>query len=409
MRFWNWLFGYVELLLTGNELPRFLRLCSNKGLLVWDVCYKEYDEMVLCMGKRDVFLARDALRKTRTHIRVLKRYGFPFYFFRYRKKAVYFVCISAAVLALLFLSGYIWSIDIVGNSYLSEERLHSYLEEHSCGIGASKKSIKPTEVEKMMLKDFPEIIWNSVSIRGTTMHISIKEQILNDEIKGKTKEKQDLISPISGTIHSIYVRNGTAAVSKGDEVKKGQRLVYGWIPIYNDSGTEIQAYQVAESDADVFVKGNVSLKHDIKRKHLSRLYSKDERCYFYFGSLGANTNLIPMIYGKQNATALVSTHQLYLMKTIPLPVFFNSVREKRFTFYHENYSNGELKELQEKYCQDFIEKLEQKGVQIIDKNVMITYGADGSKMEGELECLYPANSYGPSQIPQVIKTRNDDV
>ncbi|MDD6193721.1 MAG: sporulation protein YqfD [Lachnospiraceae bacterium] len=408
MMIWNWLLGFVTIVLRGDELPRFLRLCSNKGLLVWNVCHRDWNEIQVCMRKSDIFLAKEALRKTRTQIKIVKRDGLPFLVFRYRKKVVYFGSVVAAIIVLMLLSQYIWRIEIVGNSYLSEERLITYLEDNTCGVGIKKQRINPPELEKMMLKDFPEIIWNSISIHGTTLHISIKEQIPEDEIRQEEDTiDRDLVAPIRGTVQSIYVRRGTAAVAVGDKVKKGDPLVYGWIPIYNDSGTEIVKYYGADADADVYVTGKISIHNEINRRHQNRLYSGKERRYIYYGSLQHQYNVIPILYGKIQHTSMNSIRQVYLMDTIPLPIYRNIVREREFTFYDEDYTNDELRALQNRFCQDFIEKLAEKGVQITDKNVMISYGKNGSVMDGELHCLYPASEYAPSTIPEVINTRND--
>lgn len=407
MKIWNWIVGFVTILLQGDELPRFLRLCSNKGILVWDVCYKDWNEMQVCMRKSDVFRAKVPLKKTKTRIRISRKDGLPFLIFRFRKKAVYFLCVASAFMILMVLSGYIWRIEIVGNSYLSEECLITYLEDKSCGIGVKKQSINPQEMEKMMLKDFPEIIWNSVSIHGTTLHVSIKEQIPGDDVHGQEGTEQDLVAPIQGTVKQIYIRHGTAAVAVGDKVQKGDPLVYGWIPIYNDSNTEIIKYHSTEADADVYVEGQIPIYNEIKRKHKARLYSGKERSYIYFGSLSHQYNIIPILYGEIQCTSINRIQQVYLMDTIPLPIYQNVVREREFTFYEEDYTNEELKELQNRFCQDFIKKLAQKGVQITDKNVMITYGKNGSVLKGKLRCLYPASDYTPSIIPEVIKTRNE--
>lgn len=409
MRFWNWLLGFVTIKICGEELPRFLRLCSNKGLLVWDVCCGDWNEMIISMRKKDVFLAKDVFKKTKTRFSVVHKVGLPFLILRYQKKAVYFSCITLAVVALLFLSRFIWRVEIVGNSYISEERLLTYLQEKSCGVGILKQSINPMEMEKMMLKDFPEIIWNSVSINGTTLHISVKEQIPNDDVLRDAKEEQDLVSPIQGTVNKVYVRHGTAAVAVGDKVKKGDPLVYGWVPIYDDGGTQILKYNTTEADADVLIEGNIHLKNRIKRSHKNRLYSGRERRYLYYGTSRHKINFVPILYGKHRHTSLVSIRQVYLMDTIPLPIYRNYAKEKEFTFFHEDYTDYELKNLQKRFCDDFIHKMEQKGVQIIDKNVMITYGKNESVMKGELRCLYPALDFAPSEIPKVDITGNDNL
>lgn len=54
----------------------------------------------------------------------------------------------------------------------------------------------------------------------------------------------------AGTVVSILVRAGKAAVQPGDEVEKGQILVEGMLPVTNDSG-EVERTLFVRADADI--------------------------------------------------------------------------------------------------------------------------------------------------------------
>ncbi len=47
---------------------------------------------------------------------------------------------------------------------------------------------------------------------------------------------RNLVAETAGTVVSILVRTGKAAVQPGDEVEKGQILVEGLVPVTDDSG-----------------------------------------------------------------------------------------------------------------------------------------------------------------------------
>lgn len=407
MKIIGWLIGYVTLVVKGRELPRFLRLCSAKDIFVWDISFAEWNQLRLRMYAKDVFAIRDILKKTNAQFNIEQKRGVPFLLRRYKRKTVFAVGIAATLVLLFFLSGFVWKIQIRGNSYISDEMILKYLEDKQYGVGVRKSKINAEKLEDMFSEDFPEIIWNSVSIHGTTLHISIKEQIQND-VKSITKKKNlDLISPKDGTVEKIFIRNGTAAVEKGQKVKKGDVLVYGYVPIMDESNTAVVKVNGCVADADVLILGKEKIKNNLARNYPKREYTGRERKYLYFGSKQGEFNIVPYLYGKQRHTSLRSIRQASFMRTIALPVYVTSVYEKEYYVKNANYTAAELKQKQELYCNGVITNLEQKGIQIIEKNVMISYGKKECILTGELVCLYPARDFRATELPGIEKTGND--
>ena len=393
--------GFVTVGLQGRELSRFLRLCSHHDIFVWNIISVEWNQIQIDISGRDLLKTKEYLKKTKTHICYIYKRGFWFRLKKYKKNRMYLVGGIASMCLILWLSNYIWSIQVVGNSYISDEILREYLSRQGCGIGNTKNNVDAEILEKKMLRDFPEIIWNSVSIHGTTVHISVKEQIQNEEVENKNKTPMDLVAPMDGKVSSLYVRSGTAAVSLNQKVKKGDVLVYGWIPIYNDSGTEIIKYHPGIADGDVMVQGKVKLKHSMDNQYNRRIYSGKKRKYYYIGSNIGKHDFTPCFFGTLNTTKLIDTQPVTFLKTISLPLYINHITEREYEFCKACYSKKEINQRQNQFCNAYIKKIKEKGVQIIGKNVMITYGKKQSVMQGEIECRWPAADYVSSVIPDI--------
>lgn len=62
----------------------------------------------------------------------------------------------------------------------------------------------------------------------------------------------------------MITRRGTPLVKKGDQVEKGDLLVSGLLPIYNDS-QEIVGYEKTNASADVWIKYEESIEITIPR------------------------------------------------------------------------------------------------------------------------------------------------
>ena len=70
----------------------------------------------------------------------------------------------------------------------------------------------------------------------------------------------------------MITRRGTPLVKKGDQVEKGDLLVSGLLPIYNDS-QEIVGYEKTNASADVWIKYEENIEITIPRSQTVRHYT----------------------------------------------------------------------------------------------------------------------------------------
>lgn len=111
--------GYVRVRLTGYAPERFLNLCSNRNILIWNLEYRE-EHYEFCISVRGFRQLKPLLRKTKTRLIILQRYGLPFWLHRYRKRKLFFGGIFFCGAALYVLSLFIWNIQIQGNQHQTD-------------------------------------------------------------------------------------------------------------------------------------------------------------------------------------------------------------------------------------------------------------------------------------------------
>ena len=74
----RWWKGYVLVRLRGGEPERFLNLCRSRGIELWDLQITEEG----CQGLMTVpgiLASRELQKKSGIRLRVLKRFGLPFF------------------------------------------------------------------------------------------------------------------------------------------------------------------------------------------------------------------------------------------------------------------------------------------------------------------------------------------
>lgn len=112
--------------------------------------------------------------------------------------------------ALLFLfSFFIWNIEINGNRSASAEVIYRYLKEEKATYGTLKNTIDCKKLQSDLRKKFPDFLWVSAKIKGTSLLIDVKENDIGD-LTQKELPESDLIAGSGGVIESIVTRKGSA-------------------------------------------------------------------------------------------------------------------------------------------------------------------------------------------------------
>lgn len=397
--------GYVEVALWGYAPERFLNLCSNHNILIWDL--RQEGEVYYFHISVDGFRSlKPLLKKSGTHVKISKKNGIPFFFFRYRKRKILFLSVFICMMILYTLSRFIWKIHINGNDSVTDDSLLQFLEEKNSSYGTPVSEIDCTKLEEEIRSCFKSIIWTSVKREGTTLTIDVQENLvvasqpsnaqLPEEFQRQEQKGYDLLAMCDGTVESIYVRKGTPVVQQGDSVKKGEVLVSGALPIYDDSGT-LTDYQYCTADADIQLKTVYAYKDSFSKKHVQRTYSGQKETRYGISLFDAYVPIPWKKTGYDQYTVLDTRTQLRLCDSFYLPVCLIKRTYEEYEEVQTVYTKKEARAHAAENLTEFLEKLKQKGVLILEKHVMIStkknkYTVSGTITVLENTCKYAVNA-----------------
>ena len=216
--------GTVSFRAQGRSPERLLNLTAQRGVLLWYV-RPSPQGLEGEMAARDYRRIRPLARKAAVRTTVLKKSGFPFLAAAYRGRAGLAVGAALGAALLVFLSQFLWTIDVVGQEHVSEARLRTLLAESGVKTGALCRGVDAGQVKRDILLKVEDISWLSVNIVGCHANVEIKEKTHKPENDGDTpcnlKAKED------GVITKITVGEGVTEVKKGSGVAKGDLLVSG--------------------------------------------------------------------------------------------------------------------------------------------------------------------------------------
>ncbi len=401
--------GYLAIRVWGFSPERFMNLCSNHNIFLWDIeNHGEYYTMKISL--KGFFKLKGITRKTGTRVAVTQRYGLPFLSTRMWRRRIFMLGLLGSLLFWIWMSGFIWAVEIEGNYYVTDDVFQDFFAENGIRVGMKKKDIEIETLEKAIRTEFGIVTWTSARIDGTRLLIQVKENDLISVEENRTSlpegEGSDLVAGKEGEIISIVTRSGVPKVSAGMTVKKGDVLVEGGVPILNEDGT-VRRYDYCAADADIMLRCVYSMRDEIKEKYEDKIYTGREKEYpfFMFGTKKAG---IPRFDGYEKWDEVEEKKQLKLFKNYYLPVYIGHDLVREYVTEEKIYTQNEVKQLFEEKIIKFIETLEEKGVQIVEKNVTIDKVSGVWKMKVDFLAVEKTGTPRKTQIVQIQETEPEE-
>ena len=336
----------------------------------------------MCINLKGFWALRPIVKKTGTRVAVLERYGLPFFLPKLLKRKVFVAGLFLAVAFWLWSSRYIWSIELSGNYQITRDVFDSFLKDHSVVIGMNKDDLDIEELEKELRRQFPQITWASAELTGTKLVVDIKENdapIIIEE--PKTTEGTDLVSEYSGVVVSMIVRSGVPKVSIGDTVEEGTILVEGKIPIYNDD-TTIREYHYVDADADIILEYTTTFQDYLSFDYVKKVYTGREKKSHYL-RLGSHQLKLPKERPYLVYDSLIRESMPLIFEKLSIPVALGTYTYREYQNTEFQYTLEEAKSALNEKLIAFLTSLEEKGVQIIEKNVKIDTDSGQWILSGE--------------------------
>ena len=367
--------GYVRVRLTGRSPERFFNLCRSSKILLWNIaCEKEEYRFFLLLP--DFYRIRPFARKAGVRVRIQEKLGLPFFLYRNRKRKLFAVGAASFFLLLFVLSHFIWNISFSGNLLFTDDMLTGQLREIGVCYGMPKRGVDCDRIEEELRSRCSRIVWVSAHVSGTRLQIRIRENETADGISLREESPRNLVAETAGTVVSILVRAGKAVVQPGDEVEKGQILVEGMLPVTNDSG-EVERTLFVRADADIRLRTTKIYREWVPHFQTVRSYTGKMQRGFRLRAGAVDILAMPPLAGKRNWDLTGVSRQIVLFGDFFLPVWTEAITAREYEKVERKRTKTELNDLTKAVHERKLQKLTEKGVQIIENDVKILDNSNG--------------------------------
>ena len=135
-------------------------------------------------------------RKTRTKIKINKKFGFTFFIQKNKNRRGICVGLFLFILIIYFFSTHLMGISFIGNNKISDEKLLSSLSSYGVKIGAPVSSINTKKLKNQLMTSTPDLGWIGISLKGSRLYLEIKERreerIKREEEQLRKEQEQEL-------------------------------------------------------------------------------------------------------------------------------------------------------------------------------------------------------------------------
>ncbi len=332
------LLGYVRIEVEGYYVERFINICTNNKILIWNLKREKGVKLYLNIGINDFKNLSEVARKTNCKVRILKKRGIPFLLNRYKKRKIFAIFLIIMLCAIYISSKYVWNVEILVKDNLNIENISEDLESAGITKGILKSKIDTDKVINELRLKRDDIAWVGIDLKGTNIKVNIVKADNSPDIINNS-DYCNIIATKAGIITKITAQNGTALVKVGDTIQKGDILIAGYMEgKYTDTR---YVHSLGEVQAKVWYEKTkeVKLKEEIHKET-----GKKENKY----EIGFNNWKIKL-YGKLSKFELYETsieeNNIKIFKDFYLPISIKKLTNKEQVLENKELSLKEATDI----------------------------------------------------------------
>jgi similar to stage IV sporulation protein len=218
---WEWIRGYVIIVVTGGSVGSFLSKCMDMGIEFADVSFVGPSAVTARVGVADYRRMVQAQRGSGCRVLAFRRGGAPFLLQAVWRRKTALVGAIAFFGTILALASFVWRIDVVGASDDIAARIVRLLEGSGVRPRMLRSAVDCDHIRNKLWAKVDGLAFVGVELRGVVLTVTVAEK----EIPHVPKGPIDLVSSADALITQVIVLEGTSHVAEGDVVAKGDLLV----------------------------------------------------------------------------------------------------------------------------------------------------------------------------------------
>lgn len=334
----------IEINILNPE--KILNILWSENIKVLNIKRVDIATIRVTIDYRDYNILKKSVKKLNGKCKIVGRRGMAFWVLRIKNNFFLLIGSFLFIIILLYLSTYVWRIEINTKNNVSPYELRQQLYFLGIKPGIKKNKVNGKEIEKELENLNGDILWSRARVEGSTLKIYIEEKVNPPVIK--EEEKGNLVAKIDGEVSRVYTFKGRSAVHIGDLIKAGDVLIEGI------NGSLEESYEVAPEGvvmANTFYEKSMTTNIDGKELQRTGKVDKD----IYLNIFGKKIYLKKAIkdfkeYDKIEGTSKILNKVIYFekeekeVKLSEAEAIENAVKELQESLYNNLTREAKIKD-----------------------------------------------------------------
>ena len=138
----NYIIGYIRVSIEGYYIERFINICRNNKITIWNLKRNKNVRLELNIATRDLRKIAKIAKQTKCKMKILNKKGLPFLFNKYKKRKMFLMALMLIIILLAVSSNFIWNIDVIEENNEQIENIYQDIVDSGLSIGKLKSQVK---------------------------------------------------------------------------------------------------------------------------------------------------------------------------------------------------------------------------------------------------------------------------
>ena len=309
----NYIFGYLNVTVEGYYIERFINTCMSKGIFFWGMKRTKSTIMHMNIGADEFKQAIKIAKKHGCRIKIDNKHGLPFVLKKYKKRKIFFLLLLLVLVSIYILSRFIWNIEIDGNTTIDRNEIIQALNDGGLNVGTLKSKVNTEEIINQIRYKRDDIAWIGIELTGTNAIVKIVESEVKPEIVNDS-DYCNIVASKDGIIEKATAQNGTIMVTNGQEVKKGDIIIAGYM-----EGKYTDRYYV-NAQGEVKAKVTYTQNEKIYKKETKKEKTSNSENKYAIKINNFKINFYKTLSKYENYDTMYTSKKIKLFSNFYLPI-----------------------------------------------------------------------------------------
>lgn len=270
--------GKIRVSIIANNPEKILNMIWKREIEVRDVNRDNLYTICLTINSSDFKALEEICKQNQSNLSIIELGRLFKFLHNFKVHITLAVGVSVSLGIIMFLSMFIWKIDIVGDHHVSPYEIRQVVNELGVHKGMLKFKIDTDVLEDEIVSRNKNLLWSKARVQGSTLKIEVIESFKPPVIEVDTS-LGNIVAEKDGEIVRVYTQSGTAQVQAGMIVKKGDILIAGY------QGKEGSVYETPPI-GDVIAKTFLEFEEVVELEGTKNVNTKNKVEEYYIQIFG---------------------------------------------------------------------------------------------------------------------------